>query len=118
MAPRQANHQGEAGLLKGRRIRQIVRLGPLMRLNLSKTGVSLSLGNPGLTVNLGRGRRRTTISAPGTGISYSESEPLGGPEDRSPDARGAQEPAPQRAQAPPARKSLVQALSSWLHRDK
>lgn len=113
MAPRQANHQGEAGLLKGWRIRQIVRLGPLMRLNLSKTGVSLSLGKPGLTVNLGRGRRRTTISAPGTGISYSQSERLGGPEDRArPDSEG------QPAEAPPARKSLVQALSSWLRRDK
>lgn len=91
MAPRQANHEGEAGLLKGWRIRQIVRLGPLMRLNLSKTGVSLSLA---------------------------ESEPLGRPEDRSPDDRGAQQPAPQDAQAPPARKSLVQALSSWFRRDK
>lgn len=78
-----------------------------MRLNLSKTGVSLSVGKPGLTVNVGRGRRRTIISAPGTGISYSESERLeteGGPVAD--------------AEAPPERKSLVQAVSNWLTRGK
>ena len=79
-----------------------------MRLNLSKTGVSLSVGKPGLTVNVGRGRRRTTISAPGTGISYSQSEPL----------PRAEEPPAQAPEAPVPRKSLVQAVSSWLARGK
>jgi hypothetical protein len=107
----QANQEGEAALLKGWRMRQVVRLGPLLRLNLSKTGASLSVGKPGLTVNIGRGRRRTTISAPGTGISYSESEPLGGPGD----AR-TEEPAAPAAEPPRARKSLVQVLSNWFSR--
>lgn len=108
MCPPTRIAEGEAALLKGLRIRQIVRLGPLLRLNLSKTGVSLSVGRPGLTFNVGRGRRRTTISAPGTGISYSQSERL----------PPAEEPASGLAEAPRARKSLVQALSSWLTRGK
>lgn len=92
----------------GWRIRQIVRLGPLLRLNLSKTGASLSVGRPGLTFNLGRGRRRTTVSAPGTGISYSHSEPLAPPE----------QPSAEPASPPAEGKSLLRALSSWLARGK
>ena len=111
--PPHANREGEAALLKGWRYRKVVRLGPLLRLHLSKSGTSLSVGKPGLTVNIGRGRKRTTVSAPGTGISYSESEPLAPPRDRRREEQGAEV-----ADAPRARKSLVQALSSWLARGK
>ena len=46
-----------------------------VRLNLSKTGFSLTSGVPGAHVNipfLGKRRRRTigTLSIPGTGLSY------------------------------------------------
>ena len=60
----------------GWRFRKSVRFGPLLRLNLSKTGTSWSIGRPGMTVNVGRGRAKATIGAPGSGLSYSESTRL------------------------------------------
>jgi hypothetical protein len=57
----------------GWRFRKSLGFGPLLRLNLSKTGTSWSVGKPGLTVNVGRGRAKATASVPGTGLSYSQS---------------------------------------------
>jgi hypothetical protein len=55
----------------GFRFRKRIRLAPGIHLNLSKTGISTSLGRPGMTVNL-RGRKaRTTVGIPGSGLSYS-----------------------------------------------
>jgi len=51
------------------RFRKRVKLFPGVWLNLGKTGISTSVGTKGVTVNLGDAVR-TTISAPGTGISY------------------------------------------------
>ena len=45
---------------------------PGIWLNLSKTGISLSLGGRGLTWN---SRRGTTLSAEGTGVSYNLPNP-------------------------------------------
>jgi hypothetical protein len=42
-----------------------------VRLNVGKTGFSLSVGKPGATVNLSKRGVRTTVGIPGTGISYS-----------------------------------------------
>lgn len=56
----------------GFRFRKIVRIAPGVRINLSKTGVSTSVGKPGATVNIGRGRSRVSIGAPGTGMGYSK----------------------------------------------
>lgn len=56
----------------GFRFRRRIRIAPGIRLNVSKSGVSTSLGGHGFTVNLGRGKTRTTVGLPGTGISYSE----------------------------------------------
>lgn len=53
----------------GFRYRKIVRLGKGLRLNISKRGVSASVGSPGLTANVGK-RPRVTFGAPGTGLSY------------------------------------------------
>ncbi len=61
-------------MLKGLRVRKIVKLAPGIKLNLSKSGGSLSFGGKGFTVNLGRKGTRTTVGAPGTGISYSKIE--------------------------------------------
>lgn len=55
----------------GFRIRKSIKLLPGIRLNLSKTGVSTSIGRRGMTVNVGHGKARTTVGVPGTGISYS-----------------------------------------------
>lgn len=55
----------------GLRFRKIVRILPGVRLNFSKSGGSLSLGDRGLTVNLNRDGARTTAGIPGSGLSYS-----------------------------------------------
>lgn len=62
----------------GLRVRRIARLLPGVRLNLSKSGASLSLGGRGLSVNLGRGGVRTTAGVPGSGLSYSTRAPWSG----------------------------------------
>ncbi len=59
----------------GLRVRKIVRILPGVRLNLSKSGGSLSLGGRGLSVNLGKDGVRTTAGMPGTGVSYSTRAP-------------------------------------------
>ena len=61
----------------GLRFRKRVKLFPGLWLNLSKSGVSTSVGTNGLTVNLKGDKARTTVSAPGTGISYSVTEETG-----------------------------------------
>lgn len=55
------------------RFRSTLRIAPGVRLNLSKSGASWSIGRKGATLNLG-GRRgpRATIGLPGTGLSWSE----------------------------------------------
>jgi hypothetical protein len=58
----------------GFRFRKSFRIVPGVKINLSKTGPSLSLGEPGATVNIGPKRVRTTVGLPGSGVSYSESE--------------------------------------------
>lgn len=50
--------------------RKRIRILPGIRLNLSKSGVSTSVGGNGLTVNIKDGKVRTTASLPGTGLSY------------------------------------------------
>ena len=73
----------------GWRFRKSIKLMPGVRLNLSKTGVSTSIGRPGATVNI-RGRRvRGTVGIPGSGVSYSEETHIGGADMRKPDAPAA-----------------------------
>lgn len=59
------------GFLRFRRSFKVI---PGIRINLSKTGVSTSIGKPGTTVNLRGDRVRTTVGVPGTGLSYTEQE--------------------------------------------
>ncbi len=54
----------------GFRFRRTVRLLPGVRVNLSKSGASLSVGQRGATVNLGQKGVHTNVGIPGTGISY------------------------------------------------
>lgn len=61
----------------GFRFRKSVKIFPGCRLNIGKSGLSVSLGVPGATVNLGRNGARTTVGLPGTGLSYSVYSPYG-----------------------------------------
>jgi hypothetical protein len=51
------------------RFRHSIRLAPGIWLNLGKGGMSSSLGGRGAHVTVGR-NTRATVSAPGTGLSY------------------------------------------------
>src|SRR5690348_861919 len=59
----------------GFRYRSSIRLTRGLRINLSKSGASLSVGGRGATVNLGQRSIRTTVGLPGSGLSYSETKP-------------------------------------------
>ena len=54
----------------GFRVQRSVRIAPGLRLNLSKSGLSASLGRPGATVNLSRRGVEGSAGLPGTGLSY------------------------------------------------
>lgn len=61
----------------GFRFRKIISVIPGVKVNLSKSGVSTSLGGHGATVNVGTsGKKTLTLGVPGTGMSYQL--PLGG----------------------------------------
>jgi hypothetical protein len=62
--------------LPGLRFRKSIGVLPGVKLNISKTGVSTSLGGHGATVNVGSRSRTATFGIPGTGLSYRM--PLGG----------------------------------------
>ncbi|SFV27317.1 DUF4236 domain-containing protein [Hyphomicrobium facile] len=52
------------------RFRKTISILPGVRINLSKTGVSGSLGGHGATVNVGKKGQQVTLGIPGTGLSY------------------------------------------------
>lgn len=55
----------------GFRFRKVISVIPGVKVNLSKSGVSTSLGGRGATVNVGTsGRKMVTLGIPGTGMSY------------------------------------------------
>lgn len=56
----------------GFRFRKIVPLLPWLRLNVSKSGVSASIGPHGADLNIGPNGVRGTVGIPGTGLSYSQ----------------------------------------------
>jgi hypothetical protein len=58
----------------GFRFRKRISFGKFLHFNLSKSGVSTSIGRPGATVNLGK-RPKLTVGIPGTGLSYQASLP-------------------------------------------
>ena len=51
-----------------------VKIAPGISLNLSKTGISTSVGVPGARVTFGNGKTRTTVGLPGTGLSHTTIE--------------------------------------------
>jgi hypothetical protein len=58
----------------GFRFRKRISLGKFLHFDLSKSGVSTSIGRPGATVNLGK-RPKLTVGIPGSGLSYQASLP-------------------------------------------
>jgi len=52
------------------RFRRTISLGRFLRLNVSKTGASVSVGRPGATVNVRGDKVDGTVGVPGTGLSY------------------------------------------------
>jgi hypothetical protein len=52
------------------RFRRTIRLFPGVHLNISKSGVSLSLGGPGATINFNKEGTQTTLGLPGSGLNY------------------------------------------------
>ena len=56
----------------GFRFQKRISLLPGIRLNLSKSGVSVTVGKPGLSVNLGKDGTSGSVGLPGTGLSYRE----------------------------------------------
>lgn len=50
--------------------RKQLRLGRFFSLNLSKSGVGLSIGPPGAKVSINPKRARMQVGIPGTGIGY------------------------------------------------
>jgi hypothetical protein len=59
----------------GFRFRRSVRLFPGLRVNLSKSGASLSLGGRGFHYTVGHKGTRVTAGIPGTGLSWTEYTP-------------------------------------------
>lgn len=57
-------------LLPGVRFRKTWTIFPGVKINLSKTGISTSIGGHGATVNVGTRSRTITLGIPGTGLSY------------------------------------------------
>lgn len=62
----------------GFRFRRSVKILPWVRLNLSKSGVSLTLGPQGANVNISQRGIRNTFGLPGTGLSYVKEMPFNG----------------------------------------
>lgn len=57
------------------RFRRVINLIPGLRLNLSKSGASTSLGIKGLHYTIGPQGTRTTVGLPGSGLSYTDYHP-------------------------------------------
>jgi tetratricopeptide (TPR) repeat protein len=54
----------------GFRLQRSIRLGKFLRLNISKSGIGLSAGVPGLRLSTGPSGTHFNIGLPGTGLSY------------------------------------------------
>ena len=61
------------------RFRRSFRIAPGLRVNLSKSGVSTSIGRRGAWFTIGPRGTRETIGVPGAGLSYTEQQRLGEP---------------------------------------
>ena len=79
----------------GLRFRKSIKIAPGLRLNLSKTGVSLTAGTRGFhkTIHTS-GRVTTSLGLPGSGLSYVDTKYIGRNKKQRASARKAADPAP------------------------
>ncbi|MGH8379241.1 DUF4236 domain-containing protein [Pseudomonas sp.] len=68
------------------RFRKSFKVAPGVRINLSKSGISTSVGGKGVTANLSKKGTRVTTSIPGTGLSSSKLYGSGSGERATPQA--------------------------------
>jgi hypothetical protein len=59
----------------GLRFHRRLNLLPGLRINLSRSGASVSVGHRGAWYTVGPRGRRVTVGLPGTGLSYTEAYP-------------------------------------------
>jgi len=62
----------------GFRFQRRFKIFPGVSVNLSKSGVSASVGTRGAHVTVARGQVRETVGLPGTGLSYTQTQKIGG----------------------------------------
>jgi len=61
------------GILMGFKFRKRIKIAPGVKLNITSKGISsVSVGGKGATLNVGKKGVKSTLSIPGTGLSYSE----------------------------------------------
>lgn len=58
------------------RFSKTIRLGALLRINLSKSGVSVSIGPRGCSLTFGSKGASASVGVPGTGVSWRTKLPL------------------------------------------
>jgi hypothetical protein len=58
----------------GFRFQKRLKILPGITINLSKSGVSTSIGPRGAKITLGHGKIRKTVGIPGSGISYTTTQ--------------------------------------------
>jgi Protein of unknown function (DUF4236) len=80
----------------GFRFSRRIRILPGVRLNLSKSGVSTSIGGRGAWLTFGKRGTRATVGLPGTGLSYSTT--VAGRQSKAPSAAAPPDPV---SEAPP-----------------
>src|SRR5205809_796148 len=76
----------------GLRIFRRVKIAPGITLNVSKSGLSTSIGPRGAKVTLGHGRVRRTVGLPGTGVFYTTTAELDSGKRVEPDSTGRRRP--------------------------
>lgn len=107
----------------GFRLYKSVRLGKGVRLNLSKSGVGVSLGPSGLRYSVhSAGRRTTSVGLPGSGVSYRTTR--GGSQSRSRSAARKAPPPPPAVTLPKAglfapkdEKAFVRGVTAYMQGD-
>src|SRR5689334_11138175 len=74
------------------RFRRSFALFQRLRLNISRSGVTGSIGHRGAWLTLGARGARATVAIPGTGLSYSEQSPWARPKPPRPTSAGSSAP--------------------------
>lgn len=77
----------------GFRFRKSFKIAPGVRVNVGKKSVGISAGVKGARVSVNsKGRKTTTVGLPGTGLSYSKTEKIGGSKTKAASTSASDEP--------------------------